>query len=317
MNFAIPAFVNKTKLINKARIFLKHRNPLKYAYYRYEWNNAPKYKKLRDFPVHLGIEPTNACNLNCVFCARHEAKYEKMGFMDFELYKKIIDEGSKNKLRSVKLVRGGESLLHPRFADMIKYAREHGVVDVIFNTNSMLLTPEMSLRIIEARPDFVIFSVDAPDKQIYESQRVGSNYETVENHIKTFVNLKNKLYPKIITRAHMVYTSETEYLVSKHLERWKKITDEISVIKALNYKEEACGLKFKCRTPFRRLDITWDGNVYICDPDYDPKGKLMVGNANNQSIYEIWHSDKINRIREIFYKESPELADPCKFCRGA
>ena len=95
MKFVAPAFINKTKLWKKVKVFLKHSNPLKYAYYRYEWNHAPKWDDVREFPVHLGIEPTNACNLNCVFCARHEAKYGEYGYMDFEVYKKIIDEGSK------------------------------------------------------------------------------------------------------------------------------------------------------------------------------------------------------------------------------
>ncbi|NQU83655.1 MAG: radical SAM protein [Parcubacteria group bacterium] len=317
MKFVAPAFIDRTKFFKKIKALLRHKNPLKFAYYRYEWNSAPKWEEVRDFPVHLGIEPTNACNLSCVFCARHAAKYSEFGFLDFELYKKIIDEGSKHNLRSVKLARGGESLMHPRFADMIAYAKEKGVVDVLFNTNAMLLSTEKALEIIKAKPDTVIFSVDAPDKKIYESQRVGSNYEEVERNVKNFIEMKNKLYPKIVTRAHMVYTKETEYLVPVHLKRWEGITEEVSVIPALSHTEELSNLKFKCRTPFRRMDITWNGNVYVCDPDYDTRGKLLLGNANDKTIHEIWHSEQMNKLREAFKKESPNSIDPCKFCRGA
>lgn len=308
-------FKNKSGFFKKIGAFVQHREPLKYAKYRHEWNSAPKKNDLRDFPVHLGIEPTNACNLNCVFCARHNSDYT-FGYMDFELYKKIIDEGSKHSLRSVKLVRGGESLLHPKFSDMIRYAREKGIIDIMFNTNGTLLTDEKSLEIINAKPDLIIFSVDAPDKKIYEEQRVGSNYEQVEKNIKRFIELKNKIYPKIRTRAHMVYTNETESLAPKHIVRWKDIIDEVTVNKAVEYSEAPKNMQFKCRTPFRRLDITWDGKVFVCDPDFDPKQKLLLGNANEQTIYDLWHSPKINHLRDIFRRNSPQEADPCKYCRG-
>ncbi|MBU1179859.1 radical SAM protein [Patescibacteria group bacterium] len=309
-------FINKSNLFKKIKGFFKHKNPIKYAKYRYEWENTPKQESTRSFPIHLGIEPTNACNLNCVFCARRNIDY-RFGYMNFELYKKIIDEGSINGLRSVKLVRGGESLLHPRFVEMVKYAKDKGVLDVMFNTNGMLLTEEKSKEIIDAGLDLIIFSVDAPDREIYERQRVGSNYDLVEKNVKRFIELKNKMNPKLKTRAHMVYTDETEHLIDKHIERWKGFVDETTVNRALEYREELCNKKFKCRTPFRRLDITWDGDVYACDPDFDPKGRLLIGNANSQTIFELWHSPKMRAIREAFRNESPHLLDPCKYCSGA
>jgi hypothetical protein len=55
----------------------------------------------------------------------------------------------------------------------------------------------------------------------------------------------------------------------------------------------------------------------VCDPDYDPEGKLILGNVNNQPIHELWHSDKIKKIRDCFSKMSPEYLDPCKYCIGS
>lgn len=309
-------FSNKTNPWKKIKVFLKHRDPVKFAFYRREWNIAPKKDKTRNFPIHLGIEPTNACNLNCVFCARRLIDY-KFGYMDFSLYKKIIDEGTKNKLRSVKLVRGGESLLHPQFTEMIKYAREKGIVDIMFNTNCTLLSPEKSLEIIKAGPDLVIFSVDAPDKEIYEKQRVGSNYEKVEKNIKAFIELKNKLNSHITTRAYMVYTDETEHLIEKHIERWKNLADDVAVNKACSHSQIQTNKDFRCRNPFRRLDITWDGKAYACDPDFDPQGKLFLGDANTQTIAEIWHSPKIKMLRNSFRQNKTPRIDPCMYCRGA
>ncbi len=309
-------FLNKTRFFKKIKIFLRHRNSIKYAIYRYEWNTAAKKNKIRNFPIHLGLEPTNACNLNCTFCARRLIDY-KIGFMDFELYKKIIDEGVKHKLRSIKLVRGGESLLHRRFADMIRYAREKGIVDIMLNTNCTLLTPEKSLEIIKAKPDLVIFSVDAPDKQIYEAQRRGANYEQVEQNIKNFIKLKNKIYPKMITRAYMTYTKETAHLTEKHIARWQGIADEVAINRACEHLQIPTNKNFRCRNPFRRMDITWNGDVYACDPDYDHKERLFLGSVKEKTLYEIWHSGLMNKLRDNFRKNTTGGIDPCIYCRGA
>lgn len=311
------AFKNKNSFWQRAKTFLRHRNLLKYAIYRYEWHHSPKYKTVRNFPVHLAIEPTNACNLSCVFCARHLVSYYKeFGFMDFDMYKKIIDEGVQKGLRSVKLIRGGEGLLHPRFADMIKYAREKGIVDIMFNTNAMLMTSEKAIEIINAKPDLVIFSVDSPEKESFERLRRGAIFEQVEENVKNFISLKNKIYPKMITRAHMVYTNETEHLIGRHIIRWQDIADEVTVTPPMNYCEKIHNKKFRCRTPFRRLEITWNGNVYACDADFDPHGKLFLGNIKEKSIYELWHSEKMKFLRDAFRKESPRDMDPCKYCPG-
>jgi len=66
----------------------------------------------------VAIEPTNGCNLDCVMCY---SKGRKEGIMDWQLYKKIIDEGvSMRRDLGVGLNFGGESLLHPKFSDMVE-----------------------------------------------------------------------------------------------------------------------------------------------------------------------------------------------------
>ena len=40
----------------------------------------------------LIIEPTNTCNLRCTFCFVTEGMTREGGFMEFDLFKKIIDD---------------------------------------------------------------------------------------------------------------------------------------------------------------------------------------------------------------------------------
>ena len=69
---------------------------------------APDYIKNNintDFPLVLNIEPTNACNLNCYICPRSRS-LRKEGYMDFVLYRRIIDEcGSYRKLKMINFLK--------------------------------------------------------------------------------------------------------------------------------------------------------------------------------------------------------------------
>ena len=75
------------------------------------------------------------------------------GSMDFELYRKIIDSLGqfKDPIKVIRLYKEGEPLLNPRFAEMVRYAKESGYCLKVDTTiNASLLTPKRSLEIIDA-----------------------------------------------------------------------------------------------------------------------------------------------------------------------
>ena len=69
------------------------------------------------------IESTNLCNFKCSFCPHTKMKRKK-GIMDFELYKKIIDEIKDWGIEELNLTGFGEPLLDPLLTEKIKYARK-------------------------------------------------------------------------------------------------------------------------------------------------------------------------------------------------
>jgi len=56
-----------------------------------------------------------------------QAKYLSYpkGYMDYNLFKKIIDDGSTNGVKAIKLQSRGESMLHPKIIDSIAYAKKN------------------------------------------------------------------------------------------------------------------------------------------------------------------------------------------------
>ena len=70
----------------------------------------------------LIIEPTNTCNLRCTFCFVTDGMTRDGGFMDFDLFKKIIDDCT--DLEHLCMHNWGEPLLHKDIFRMIEYAKK-------------------------------------------------------------------------------------------------------------------------------------------------------------------------------------------------
>ena len=62
---------------------------------RIQWHFLPRIQKVNDFPLHVDIEISSACDLNCPMCYTTTEEFKnKVGraFMDFELFKKILKQ---------------------------------------------------------------------------------------------------------------------------------------------------------------------------------------------------------------------------------
>ena len=103
--------------------------------YRRKWEEWPRTFTIGEFPLHRDIEATCLCNLHCPFCATSYEPIGGRGFMSFETFKKIIDEGEEYGLCAIKLNSGGcgEPMLNKLLPEMVAYAKSKGVMDVNFN----------------------------------------------------------------------------------------------------------------------------------------------------------------------------------------
>ena len=95
-------------------------------------------------PWLFNIEITNRCPLKCVMCARTTDMTREVGDIDMDLYTRIVDElasiSPPNRMRNrlLRLHQFGESLVHPEFDQMIRYAANKGF-RVALSINPVLL----------------------------------------------------------------------------------------------------------------------------------------------------------------------------------
>lgn len=289
--------------------------------YRKKWEEIPKKLEVLKFPLSLDIETTTVCNLKCPMCPRTNMIKKGLPFlvanMDFDFYRSVIDQGAKYGLPSIKLMYLGEPLSHPDIIRQIKYAKEKGIIDVIMNTNATLLIPEMAEKILDAGVDRIFFSFDSVDPEKYEKIRVGAKFKNVVKNIQYLYKLKNKKYPHVQTRASTVLMrgngSKDEF--EKYKDFWKDTIDTVSCGVCVEPFPDENHLEYEgfiCAQLWQRMFVRVDGQITVCCSDYTKQ--YVVGNAKKEKLYDIWHNDKYEFIRNKHKTGNYYDIEMCRRC---
>ncbi len=287
-----------------------------YKEYRRKWVENAKGFILEDGPLNLDIESTNCCNLKCPMCPRtilvrdnipvNGGSFE-MGFMDFELYRNLIDQAVSIGVKAVKLNWMGEPTLHKRLPDMVKYAKEKGILDVLVNTNAVLLDEKLAAELIKSGLSKLLFSFDSPFKENYERIRVGASFEKVLENIKNVKRIRTEFgMDTPLTRASMVMMKENADQFNDFVELFKDHVDIVAWGEFTN-EEKLVGedrkvvkrekiQNFACAQLWQRMFVTWNGKVVVCCAD--AKMNYVVGDATRDKLTDIWKNEKYRYIRE-------------------
>lgn len=262
-----------------------------------------------NFPNRVEIELVSDCNLRCIYCPRHFVN-DLHGYMDFDLFSKIISEVSTYPESILVLHRRGESMLHPRFCDMLDLVAGK-FAEVQMATNGTVLHRGKFQHIVNAL-DFLSFSLDAP--ATYNKVRVGANYEKVSSNVLSFLEFNKG---KVKTQASMVKTASTRPEDSEAFALfWENKVDRVRIYEAHSVDGKFGSLsnprpdRQPCVMPIYELLVYENGKVARCNHDWDgkPMGDLCV-----QSIFEVWHSDQYKNLRQ--QHKMLEISDPvCSEC---
>lgn len=275
-----------------------------------EFNYFHRKSVLSNKPEVFAIEITNYCNLKCKMCPRIFMK-RKVGFMDFELFKKIVDQ-IKGRVDYISLVSFGEPLFHPRFDDFIKYCSENGI-KTHMSTNATILNEKNALRILNSGLDKIYFSLDATTEETYRKLRVSGNFEETKKNIINFLKLKKKLQKKKpYSVVQMVKMKETDKEIDAFKEEWEDLADEVYPINFISWANQIDEIsemaedrhrhsphkrkRYPCNLLWRSFSVLWNGDVVLCCLDFD--GKSVLGNLKKDKIDDLWNSKRMVEIRK-------------------
>jgi radical SAM protein with 4Fe4S-binding SPASM domain len=273
-------------------------------------------------PVRLWIELTSNCNYRCIMCPNKDLSKEEKGFMDWELYKKILDE-AQPFVFDINLAHRGESLLHPHLVQAIGYAKKKKIFTRL-HTNGSLLSENLSQEIIQAGLDRISFSFDGFDKETYEKIRRGGNFDKTVANIVRFLEIKKEARSKKpITNIEVIdfdAQNKQEFPEAKDrfLIQFRDLPLDSFVLKEMHnwagrIEKEKRGKKYSlCPFPWNALIIYWNGEVLPCTQDFF--GEFIVGNVNRTSLTDIWNGEQMRFLRKKLSEGNIKELKTCSRC---
>lgn len=286
-------------------------------------------------PRCIRINPATACNLRCQFCALSQEGYRAENppvLLNFEEFKEMADDikESFGRVKNIKLVGMGEPLVHPRFADMVSYLKQNDICEVSETiTNGVMLTPEVSDKLIPAGLDFLKVSINGlSDEEYLEYTGKKVSFEGLVKNMRYFYENKTttQVYIKIIN-----YMVEDDKKLQFFKDTFEPICNVLNVENLvsldgtdIDYDSFAPGLAESstttllgnvedsgniCNLPFYNMRLCPGGIVTPCCNE----GKqYAIAKRGERTLKEIWQNE--------FYAFQRRMLDgyqqAAAFCRG-
>ncbi|MCA1809619.1 MAG: radical SAM/SPASM domain-containing protein [Kiritimatiellia bacterium] len=279
-------------------------------------------ERLRSRPFRLWIETSSCCNLRCIMCPNREMPAAAKGIMDFDLFRKIIDEAA-GFASDIYLHHRGEPLTNPALCDMIRYARKAGL-RTRFHSNGGLLTPERIEQLLDAQPDMISFSVDGFTAETYARIRQGGDFETTVTGIEQLARRRRERH---LTKPYLIIEKirfndpalniENETTTATRRRLQEAGVDEIIEKQEYVWAGEDAPECRKmptlnaCTFPWYAMVVCWDGTVTPCPQDFH--AALKMGNAREKSLSEIWNDAPYRDLRRRFRTDVQSLTI-CRKC---
>jgi radical SAM protein with 4Fe4S-binding SPASM domain len=284
--------------------------------YRENWKLSFKRTISPDYPLMIGIESTDSCNYRCKMCYRSKNPNtaERLG-VD-KIYS-IIDDGAENNLPCIVFGGGAdEPFMEKNLLDILEYATQKKIMDIILTSNGALITRDKIEQIVDLQVTRLQISLDASSQEAYGKIR-GGVLEPIEEIIRYCYELKQQrrsIFP--IIRLSFVIQDDNRHEMNSFLNKWKDIADKIDFQYLIdsdpdNLERDHCNKLF-CAEPWQRVNIWADGTITPCCTFYSKHFKL--GNIHVDTISETWKSPVIKKLRENLV--SGNFPKPCINCTG-
>lgn len=286
---------------------------------RFRWHYYPMLQHVSRFPDHVDIEISSVCNMKCPMCYTITDEFKlkiDRHFMGFEVFKKIIDECVHYGTYSIRLSLRGEPFIHKHVIEMISYAKEKGIKEVSSLTNNLALTPTLFEEAMKAGLDWLTISFDGLG-ETYEWIRNPAKFNESYEKIKEYKCIKKKAHSiKPVIKVQTVWPA-IKNNAKEYLDAFAPYVDDIAINPLVDYlhKDEDIIYEdnFVCPVLYQRLVIGSDGISLLCSND--EFCLRPVGDASKESLYDIWHGERMTKAREIHKSfNGVLLLEPCKYC---
>src|SRR5438876_5500380 len=132
-------------------------------------------------PSRMYIECTAACNISCsqACCAPETGitRTRQAGMLDFDLFRRVIDEAGPSLVR-IDFFNYGEAFLHKRAVEMCEYIKSRFPQIYLYtSTNGLALSADHARRLVHSGIDEVTFSIDGATPESYVKYRQRGRFD--------------------------------------------------------------------------------------------------------------------------------------------
>ncbi len=286
-------------------------------------------------PFVLFVDPSSACNFRCRFCPNGDLDLVRetgrwQGTMDLGLYKKLIDDlkAFDEPLKVLRLYKEGEPFLNKNLAEMVRYAKQSGVTRSIdTTTNGSLLDLETIKPVLDAGIDRINISVDGlSDEQFLEFAGARVDFDKFVDNIRRLYEMKGdcEILIKIAgdflceedkARFYSTFGNYADRIFIENVAPcWPEfdLQERLGVSMSKGIYDQPLTEVSTCPYIFYSLSVNSDGSVSLCFLDW--ARKLIVGEAQTESLKDIWNGDRLFRHR-LAHLQGKRKGDPvCSDC---
>jgi radical SAM protein with 4Fe4S-binding SPASM domain len=279
-------------------------------------SDIPHKKRAEIFGRHVTnivIETHSYCNRVCSFCPNSfiDRRSFNTEFPE-DVYLRILEELAAAKYRGViSFSRYQEPLSEAKliYKRVIQIKQTVPAASVRFNTNGDYVTDEVLRRLAAV-------GVNSLSIQLY------SDPENNRDAAK-------KVYEKLCRRAPLLAKGEASFAGKRTIKFSRRVDKMAITIQWRDFSAngtnradlEVSNLEVRtlpCKTPVRStVHVDYTGDVMPCcnlRSDYAPHSDLVLGNVRDDSLVDIFFSDKARSFRRSLIGSAPKKY-PCATCR--
>jgi sulfatase maturation enzyme AslB (radical SAM superfamily) len=273
-----------------------------------------------EFPKVVLIDTISFCNLKCSMCSHRNMK-RKAGIMNWELYRKIIDEIAENEPNAqIWITFFGEGMILKDLPERIEYAVGKGVTNICLNSNGALFREEFAERLIRAGLRRLLVGIDSINEETYKQIRVGGDYTRTVNGVlryKEMLDIFGEPGQDICVQFVEMDINSKE--IDEFVAFWNSHNIKCKVRPMVSWgnKVNASNLveteeRLPCYWMMNTMSVIDTGIVPLCTSDLD--SEYPQGDINVRTMKDVWNKElKTVRLmhREGRWSELPEMCRGC------
>jgi hypothetical protein len=259
------------------------------------------------------------CDSGCVACpvgrlsrddpgarTQWEADGVQRQFMRWEVFEKAASETGRHQASFLRFHARGEPTLHPRFVDMIAYAKAVGVSTVQVFTNGISMDERLARDTLKAGLDIIEFSIHG-HRRTYETLMRNGQFDRVVENVQRFVRLRDELSAP--TKVVVSAVDQPGFQPDKeaHRQFWSARVDEVILRPYHSWGNripcdtaDQPSRRHPCPQLWTRLTIGPTGNLLFCFNSWDEAKAEVIANLLEPAvtIASVWESARYAQVRD-------------------